>query len=88
MTILESRPDELIRIELEFLRPFAATSTAEFTFKPEGDRTAVTWSMYGHNNFVARAVCIFVDMDRALGSEFEKGLAGMKSAAEASARSM
>src|SRR5215467_12937943 len=64
MTILESRPDELIRIELEFLRPFAATSTAEFTFKPEGDRTAVTWSMYGHNNFVARAVCIFVDMDR------------------------
>ena len=88
MTILESRPDELIRIELEFLKPFAATSTAEFTFKPEGDRTAVTWSMYGHNNFVARAVCLFVDMDTALGSEFEKGLAGMKSAAEASARSL
>lgn len=86
MTIVESRPDELIRIKLEFQKPFAATNTAEFSFKPEGDRTAVTWSMYGHNNFVARAVCLFVDMDKALGAEFEKGLAGIKSAAEASAQ--
>ncbi len=86
MTIVESRPGELVRIRLEFLRPFAATNTAEFTFKPEGERTAVTWSMYGHNNFIARAIGLFVDMDRALGGEFDKGLASMKSAAEASAK--
>ena len=86
MTIVESRPDELIRIKLQFLKPFTATSTAEFAFRPEADRTAVTWSMYGHNNFVARAVCLFVDMDKALGAEFEKGLAGIKAAAEASAQ--
>jgi len=42
--------------------------------------------MYGHNNFPARAVWLFVDMDKALGAEFDKGLAAMKSAAEASAR--
>src|SRR5438270_9361923 len=29
----------------EGLKPFAATSTAEFTFRPDGQRTAVTWSM-------------------------------------------
>lgn len=86
MTITESRPTELIRIKLEFLKPFEATNTAEFTFEPEGERTAVTWSMYGHNNFIARAVCLFVNMDRALGGEFEKGLASMKSVAEASAK--
>src|SRR5258707_7222228 len=33
MTITESRPSELIRIKLEFLKPFKATNTAEFTFK-------------------------------------------------------
>jgi len=44
MTIVESRPSELVKIKLEFLKPFAATNTAEFTFKPEGERTAVTWS--------------------------------------------
>jgi len=86
MTITESRPSELVRVKLEFLKPFTATNTAEFTFKPEGDRTAVTWSMFGHNNFISRAVFLFMDMDKALGSEFEKGLASMKSAAEASAR--
>jgi len=86
MTIVESRPSELVWIKLEFLKPFAATNTAEFTFRPEGDRTAVTWSMYGHNNFAARAIGLVVDMDRFLGGEFEKGLASMKSVAEASAK--
>jgi len=47
----------------------------------------VTWSMSGDNNFISRAVFLFVNMDKALGSEFEKGLASMKSAAEASAKS-
>src|SRR5215467_5069958 len=56
MTVTESRPSELIRIDLRFLRPFAATNTAEFTFRPEGDRTAVTWSVSGRNNFMAKAV--------------------------------
>jgi len=86
MTITDSRPSELVRIKLEFLKPFAATNTAEFTFKPAGDRTAVTWSMFGHNNFISRAVFLFVNMDKTLGSEFEKGLASMKLAAEASAK--
>jgi hypothetical protein len=37
MTLTESRPSDLIKIKLEFLKPFAATSLAEFMFKPEGD---------------------------------------------------
>ena len=36
MTITESRPAELVRIRLEFFKPFAATNTAEFSFKPAG----------------------------------------------------
>ena len=40
MTITESRPSDLIRVKLEFFKPFAATNTAEFTFKPEGNQTA------------------------------------------------
>ena len=39
MTIVESRPSDLIQVKLEFVKPFAGTSVAEFTFKPEGDRT-------------------------------------------------
>ncbi|MGH7230595.1 MAG: SRPBCC family protein [Nitrospiraceae bacterium] len=83
MTITESRPSDLIRIKLEFFRPFAATNTAEFTFKPEGNQTAVTWSMTGENNFMAKAVHLFMNMDKMVGGQFDKGLAEMKSIVEA-----
>lgn len=82
MTIAESRPSELIRVKLEFFKPFAATNTAEFTFKPEGNQTAVTWSMFGDNNFMAKAIHLFMNMDKMIGGQFEKGLASMKSVVE------
>lgn len=82
MTITESRPGELVRIRLEFFKPFAATNTAEFSFKPSGDATAVTWTMTGQNNFVSKAICLFVDMDKMVGGMFEQGLAQMKSVVE------
>ena len=87
MTIIESRPSELIRVRLDFVQPFAGTSVAEFTFKPEGDRTVVTWSMRGTNTFVAKAVHLVMNMDRMIGGQFDQGLAHMKSVAEAAARS-
>ena len=84
MTITESRPSELIRVKLEFFKPFAATNTAEFTFKPEGNQTLVTWSMFGEKNFMAKAVHLVMNMDTMIGGQFEKGLADMKSVLEAS----
>ena len=86
MTITESRPNELVRFRLEFLKPFKGTSTAEFTFKPEGSQTVVTWSMSGKNNFMAKAVGLFMDCDKMIGSQFERGLADLKSVAEAAAK--
>ena len=86
MTITESRPSDLIRIKLEFLKPFAATNSAEFTFKPDGDQTAVTWSMAGKNNFISKAICLFMNMDKMVGGKFEEGLAAMKSIVEAAPR--
>jgi len=82
MTITESRPSELVRIRLEFLKPFAATNTAEFTFKPQGDQTLVTWSMAGRNGFVGKAIGLLMNMDKLVGGDFEKGLAQMKSIVE------
>ena len=86
MTILESHPNDLIRIKLEFLKPFAATHTADFTFKPEGDRTRVTWNMFGEKNFLSKAIGLFMNMDKMIGDNFEQGLAQLESAAKASPR--
>ena len=82
MTILESRPNDSIRIELKFIRPWQATSIAEFTFKLERDQTAVTWAMTGKRKFMEKAVCLFMNMDKMVGGDFEKGLAKMKNIAE------
>lgn len=81
-TITESRPGELVRIRLDFVKPFAGTSIAEFDFTPEGDRTAVTWSLVGENNFMCKAVGVFVSMDKMCGRQFEAGLADLKKAVE------
>src|SRR6266850_1432998 len=71
MTISESRPSDLIGINLEFLKPFPNTSVTEFTFKPEGNQTVVTWSMTGKCNFMAKGVHLFMNMDRMVGGDFE-----------------
>ena len=86
MTITGSRANDLIRMELVFLRPFASTATAEFSFRPEGAGTAMTWSMSGRNTFMAKAIGLVMNMDRMIGGQFERGLADLKSMMEASAR--
>jgi Polyketide cyclase / dehydrase and lipid transport len=85
-TIVESRPHELIRIKLDFVKPFAATNFAEYAFRPEGNQTTVTWSMAGRKNFVTKAICLIVSMDKMVGGDFEKGLADLKKVSETAAK--
>jgi uncharacterized protein YndB with AHSA1/START domain len=82
MTIVESRPGELVRMRLEFYKPFAATNDVHFRFAPERDGTAVTWSMTGQNNFFAKAIALVINMDRMVGGMFEQGLSQMKAVVE------
>ena len=63
-----------------------STCTTEFAFKPEGDGTVVTWTMSGENGFLSKAFCLFMDMDKTVGGDFEKGLANLKTATEAKAK--
>jgi hypothetical protein len=86
MTLTENRPSDLIRIRLGFLKPFQATNTAEFTVRPEGNPTIVTWSMAGKNNAIAKVVWLFMNMDKTVGGDFEKGLAQMRSVVEGAAK--
>jgi hypothetical protein len=88
MTITESRPDELVRIDLVFEKPFAAHNTAEFRFTPiSSNETAVTWSMSGHNGFMGKAIGLVMNMDAMIGGQFEKGLADMKAIVERPSKS-
>lgn len=86
MTIEKSEPPSSIGIKLEFLKPFAATNDTVFTFAPSGAGTKVTWTMTGKNNFGAKAFSLFMNMDKLVGGDFEKGLAAMKAVSEKAAQ--
>jgi hypothetical protein len=83
MTITESCANELVQFRLEFLKPFKGTNTAEFIFKPQGDQTHVTWSMYGENNFLSKVIGIFINCEKMVGGQFEQGFANLKEVVEA-----
>jgi hypothetical protein len=83
LTITQSRPNELVLIKLEFVKPFQATNTAAFRFLTLDNQTAVTWSMQGHNNYFAKAFNLVMNMDKRIGREFENGLSDMKAVVEA-----
>lgn len=87
MTIVESKPNELVKTQLDFIKPFQGTNMAEFALKPEGSQTTVTWSMYGKNNFIGKCMGLFMNCEKMIGDEFDKGLASMKAIVESKPQS-
>lgn len=79
MTITDSKPNETIRFRLDFEKPMQATNLAEFNFKPAGGQTVVTWSMSGKNSLMGKIFGLFVNCEKMVGCQFEKGLASLKS---------
>lgn len=71
-----------IVIKLDFLAPFEAHDSAEFTFAPSGDNTTVTWAMTGPNPYMMKVMHVFISMDSMVGGDFERGLSNLKSVAE------
>jgi hypothetical protein len=86
MTIERSDKPSQIGIRLEFLKPFAATCHATFTFAPVPEGTKATWVMEGHNNFMAKAFSLVMNMDKSVGGDFERGLASLKTVAEGASK--
>jgi hypothetical protein len=81
MTITDTSAPMATRIELrlEFIEPFAAVATTTFTIAPVGDGAAsVTWTMDGTNNLMGKIFGIFMDMDKQIGGDFEKGLDALR----------
>jgi hypothetical protein len=42
--------------------------------------------MTGDKNFMSKAICLFMNMDKMVGGDFEKGLASLKSVAQVAAK--
>ncbi len=71
--------DELIESQLRFLKPWKSTSDAYMKVdKVTSDVSKVTWGFSGESKFPFSIVMLFMNMDKAVGKDFEEGLASLK----------
>lgn len=82
MEILEASSPSKVVIKLDFLKPFKAHNTAEFTMLPQGGATNVIWVMHGPAPFMSKVMQVFMNMDRMIGKDFEAGLTNLKAVSE------
>ena len=82
MEVIEASAPSIVKIKLDFPKPFEGHNTAEFTMIPSGDTTNVTWAMYGPSPFMMKVMGTFMNMDKMIGDDFAVGLATLKAVAE------
>jgi len=82
LEITAVQPARQVVMKLDFLKPFEAHNRAEFTLKPEGGATQVTWAMQGPSPYLSKLMGLVFNMDRMVGQDFEAGLNNLKTLAE------
>jgi len=85
LAIVETVPASKVTMSLDFVEPFEAHNQAEFTLQPTPAGTRVTWAMHGPVPYMGKVMHLLFNVDRMVGSDFEAGLAALKSLAEKSA---
>jgi hypothetical protein len=87
MTITDSKPGQIVVLDLVFTKPFKAKNVTTFTIDPGANGSEITWSMTGENNLFFTLLGKLFPMDKVVGKDFEKGLAQLKARAEGQATS-
>jgi len=82
MEILNASPREGVKIKLDFIKPFKAHNITDFKLMAQGEETQIDWIMTGKNPFMSKLMGVFINFDKMVGKDFEKGLASLKVAAE------
>jgi hypothetical protein len=80
--VVESIPNKLVKTQLTYTKPMEMSQLAEISLAPAANGTMVTWSVSGTNNFIGRVFCFFMNMDKMVGGEFEKGLTNLRKIVE------
>jgi hypothetical protein len=80
MEVVRSDPTGVV-VDLRFLKPFKARNETRFDLIPAGDGTDVVWTMTGARNPLMHVLGRLY-FDRAIGRDFDRGLAALKARAE------
>lgn len=81
LTIADVTPSK-VTLNLAMTRPMSANNVVEYSFAPQGNATQMTWAMHGPMPLISKIFCVFMDFDKMLGADMEKGLQDLKALAE------
>ncbi|MFI5141715.1 MAG: SRPBCC family protein [Bacteroidia bacterium] len=82
MELIAINGDTILQ-KIVFTEPHPSGGDVYLIAKPNGDATNVTWGMKFEVGFFMRAMMLFMNMDKMIGAEYEKGLAKFKEVMEA-----
>lgn len=82
MEIMDTTPPANVSIKLDFIKPFEGHNVVAISMEPSGGATAVTWRMTGPRPFLMKVMGVFMNLDKMVGRDFERGLANLKKIAE------
>jgi len=82
-TITKLEPNKSIHTHMKITAPYESESNAviRLTETPAGD-TKVRWSLRGDYGKLERLVMMFIDMEKQIGPDFQKGLNNLKTQVE------
>jgi hypothetical protein len=80
--ITEAKVPGKLGMDLTMIRPFPTANHVEFFLTPLEEGTRTAWVMTGPQPFMSKVMSVFLNMDKLVGGEFDKGLAQLKAAVE------
>jgi len=89
MVFSAMEPNKKIDYDLSFIVPFESASKGYFAFEPaENNTTKITWVDEGDFSFGVRPMMLFMNMDKMMGPDFERGLFKIDSLVKATTTQM
>ena len=76
--ILNIEENKRLETELRFFKPWKSQSNAYIEVEEADGGTKVTWGFSGVNKIPFNVMMLFMNMDKAVGKDFEEGLGDLK----------
>ena len=81
--ILKIVDGERVDYEIRFIKPFESTSLASMsTFSVNDNQTKVQWKFTGKMKYPTNLMLLFMNMEKMIGNDLDKGLQNLKSILE------
>ena len=82
MSTTALKANEEITYHLKFITPYESHADGYVRLAAGAGGTRVTWAMYGEDRFPWNIMMLFMNMDKMIGPDFERGLTMLKEIAE------